>query len=664
MSVDPFQNQLRMVPAGEGAFYSVRADGELLFYRHLGWQTGAVDWANGGAGVRINAGWHEFTTVLAAADGQLFGFSADGTVRWYRYLAASGTWAAGGGTVIGTGFQAYGRLFGGWDGIVYGVTPTGALHWFRYLAGNGTTGSAAWANGARPVQIKSDVRLYKVLVADQGGVIYGARWDERLDWFRHDGGGTWANGGEPVPIGTGWTAEYQREFTAQGGSLYSVFIDRASPPGPDHELNWFRLANWQGLPLGGTPQWANGGVGKPVGTGWTTSRTANLQGYPDRWSVPVGGSLGVKVSSTFPSFQVTVRRLRGPLPTGATTVWGPVTRSGRLQLLPAGYRRSGCGWADDVVVPIDPAWPSGLYTATLTGPRGMERQVPFVVKPVTPTKPLAVMLPTLTHNAYDTWAGHSQYTWDVVPTNRYITTRKPLDDPTLRPTGRLDARWYGDLLLLGWLNANGFDYDCYQDVDLHDSGDWLAGHRALLLGTHPEYWTLTMRNRLVEFIDGGGRVVSPGGNAIYEPVDVVDGGATAVHRDPSGQRVPYSAHGLPPHDVLGVSYEPDTFLTFEPYRVVADHPFLSGTGLAVGSTFGHTGSNGSASGWETDAAPAGLPGVRVIAQGLQPDGADLVFFERGAGWAFAAGSLTFPGVLAGDAAASALLRNAVTAAVA
>ncbi|GAA0240101.1 hypothetical protein GCM10010492_44060 [Saccharothrix mutabilis subsp. mutabilis] len=662
MAIDPEQSQLRMVPGGDGVVYSVQADGRLLFYRHLGWQTGTAEWANGGNGVQINAGWHMFTTVLAAADGQLFGFAEDGTVRWYRYLRDSGTWAPGGAAVIGVGFDRYPRITGGWDGIFYATDRSGDLYWFRYLAGDGSTGGGAWANGGQPLLIKRGVGHFHEFVADQGGVLYGVRQGEELHWLRHDGGGTWANGGVSVPIGTGWTGEYQRDFIAQGGSLYTVFIDRASPPGPDHELNWFRLVNWRDIPLGGTPNWANGGVGRPVGTGWTTCRTANLQGYPSALSTPTGGSVGIKVSSTFSSYQLTVQRLEGPLPDGGTTVWGPVTVAGRLQPVQAGYRRAGCGWADDVTVPIPASWSSGLYTATLAGPLGMRRQVPFVVKPAAPTRQLAVLLPTLTHNAYNSWGGHSQYTWDIVPTNRYITLRRPAD-AVLQAPGRVNARWYSDLLLLRWLKANTFAYDCYQDVDLH-FGDWLGSYKALLLCTHPEYWTLTMRTKLADYVQAGGRVVSTGGNVLYEPVDLADGGATAVHRDPFGNRVSYEAHGLPAHEIIGNTYTDDSWFSFAPYQVaVPDHPFFAGTGVAAGDSFGQTGVNGAAAGWEMDVTPSGLAGATVIASGAQAGGADMVHFTRGAGWAFAVGSLTFNGALA-DPVVSRVLRNALTAALA
>jgi hypothetical protein len=665
-TIDAEQSQLRMVPAGNGILYSVQADGRLLYFRHLGWQTGDVNWANGGSAMLVNSGWNIFTSVLAAADGQIFGLAQDGSLRWYKHTVDLntnvGTWAAGGAAVIGQGFDQFARVFGGWDGVIYAVDGDGGLWWFRYLAGDGTTGPGAWANGGQGLLIKADVKLYPEFIADQGGVLYGVRHGAELHWFRHDGGGVWANGGDPVVIGQGWTQEYQRELIAQGGVLHTVYVNRVSPPGPDHELYWYRLLNWQNIPLGGTASWTSQ-TGRLVGTGWTTCRTANLQGYTARRSVAVGSSIGVAVSSTTGSYSATVQRLDGPLPAGGTTVWGPNTFPGRLQFVQANYRRAGCGWSDDFAVTVPSTWRSGLYAVTLAGPLGMLRYAPFVVKPTTPTAKLAVLMPQLTHNAYNTWGGHSQYTWDDVFTNRYVTLQRPASNFLPRPPGHIDARWFSDLLLLRWLTEKGFSYDCYQDVDLHESATWLGNYKALVLCTHPEYWTVTMRNRVIAYLAAGGRVIYTGGNGMYEPVDLADGNLTAVHRDPNGNRVPYRDHGLPESDVLGVAWT-GSFLTFEPYRVVSDHPFLAGSGLSVNSQFGQVGYNGKAGGWETDGTPGGIPGVQLIARSLQPGGADMVFFDKGNGaWVFSVGSLTFNGALATDAAQSKILQNAVTAAL-
>ncbi|SHE68304.1 N,N-dimethylformamidase beta subunit family domain-containing protein [Streptoalloteichus hindustanus] len=676
MPVDPEQTQVRMVPGGDGVIYSVRSDGSLLWYRHRDWLNGTFDWANNGNGVAIDdGGWNEFRTVLAAADGQLFGLRGDGTLRWFRHTAdkatGQGTWHPRSGSVIGAGFDRYPRVFGGWNGVLYAIDPDGRLFWYRYLAGDGSDGAGAWANGGAGARI-SDGNWKPIIgyAADPQGVIYGVQRGAVLLWWRYltgdgtNGPGAWANNGKAVQIGTGWQREQTREwFSNDNGSFYAVFVDRDAPAknNRDHELYWFRLTNWLDPTAGA--RWVDDN-GRRVGTGWTLERSAALQGYPSTRSVRQGARISFPVSTNFPHYTATVRRMTGPGLDGPV-VWGPRTLTGRFQFLRSGYRATGCGWEPDFALDVPTDWRSGFYNATLTGPGELRHHIPFAVRPAEPTAPLAFLLPLLTHNAYDHWGGHNQYSWDEGPWTRQLTLLRPSALVHVDPPGRIDDHYFSDLLLVRWLERHGIAYDCYQDADLHTSGDWLDAYRAVLLGSHPEYWTETMRARVLDFMARGGRVVCVGGNSFYERVNLTEDGTAVIHRARDGARSLFREEGLPEYQVLGTWWDGYTYMTFAPYRVVSDHPFLAGTGLRVGDLFGADGHNMGASGWETDAAPDNQPGVRVIAEGTQGDGgADMVLADRGAGgWAFTVSSLTYAGVLDTDAAASKILLNAVTAAV-
>ncbi len=211
MTFDPNQRFLRVVPGGNGILYGIQADGILYWYRHLGWQNGGVSWANGGSGRQIGADWHQFTTVLAAADGQFFAFHADGTLFWYRYVlndsnTGAGSWHPASGSVIGRGFNRYQRIFGGFDNVLYAEDANGNLFWYRYSAGNGGFG---WANGGNGLQIGSGWRPFVEAWADAGGVVFGVYQTGDLYWWRRivqnssTGAGYWVNGGKGIQIGTG-----------------------------------------------------------------------------------------------------------------------------------------------------------------------------------------------------------------------------------------------------------------------------------------------------------------------------------------------------------------------------------------------------------------------------------------------------------------------------
>jgi tachylectin len=155
------QRFVQLLPGGTGVIYCIQAEGGLVRYRNARRQTGSSGWANGGAGVQLGSGRRQFRTVLASENGLPFGFMADGTVRWYKYVIANpdtgaGYWAGGGnGPVIGGGFDKYPRLFGGWDNVIYGVDDNGDMWWSQYAAEDGTGGAKAWANNGVPARIGS-----------------------------------------------------------------------------------------------------------------------------------------------------------------------------------------------------------------------------------------------------------------------------------------------------------------------------------------------------------------------------------------------------------------------------------------------------------------------------------------------------------------------------
>jgi N,N-dimethylformamidase len=163
-----------------------------------------------------------------------------------------------------------------------------------------------------------------------------------------------------------------------------------------------------------------------------------------------------------------------------------------------------------------------------------------------------------------------------------------------------------------------------------------------------------------------GRVIYTGGNGMYERVEYDAAGGFVLHRHERGHRWTWREQGLPESQVLGVAYDSYSYMEMYPYVVTADHPFLEGTGLAVGDRFGETGYNFAASGREVDTrAGAGpeAPGVVQFAQGEQAHGAGMCVLPKpDGGWVFSASSPCFNGALAHDPKMSRILLNAVNAA--
>jgi hypothetical protein len=121
VTYDSNQRFLSLVPGGNGVFYAVQADGQLIWYRHSGWATGAATWANGGNAIQVGAGWGDTTQKLAVSNtnGTVYTIALDTTVAlgndsslmWYQLRSseaidsAAVAWGKGGnGVKVGSGF--------------------------------------------------------------------------------------------------------------------------------------------------------------------------------------------------------------------------------------------------------------------------------------------------------------------------------------------------------------------------------------------------------------------------------------------------------------------------------------------------------------------------------------------------------------------------------
>jgi N,N-dimethylformamidase len=195
---------------------------------------------------------------------------------------------------------------------------------------------------------------------------------------------------------------------------------------------------------------------------------------------------------------------------------------------------------------------SGVYAARLRH-GDQEDHIPFFVRPKrgTATAKTAILFPTMTYLAYANethksmgkhqavfpdrvlvkdpldhyLADHPEFGVSLYDThsdgsgNCYSSRLRPI--PSLRPKYR---QWLagsprhlaGDLYLVDWLEALGFDYDAITDHDLHFEGEaLLADYRVVITGTHPEYWSGPMRAAMVAYLGAGGRLMYLGGNGYY-----------------------------------------------------------------------------------------------------------------------------------------------------
>jgi N,N-dimethylformamidase len=213
-------------------------------------------------------------------------------------------------------------------------------------------------------------------------------------------------------------------------------------------------------------------------------------------------------------------------------------------------RRSDVQWPEAFRFAAPDDLPSGVYAMRLRTD-GAEDHIPFLVAPPREraSARLALLMPTFSYLAYSNEslditdslrlaprqdmdlnreayayvaANGLKSTYDLHSDRSGISLgawRRPIID--FRPKARcrtFDAphQFAADLHLVHWLHARGYQIDILCDDLLHAEGaDLLVPYRAIVTGTHPEYWTTRMLDARDAWLDAGGRLIYLGGNGFY-----------------------------------------------------------------------------------------------------------------------------------------------------
>ena len=214
-----------------------------------------------------------------------------------------------------------------------------------------------------------------------------------------------------------------------------------------------------------------------------------------------------------------------------------------------------CGWETDFSFTVPADLRSGVYAVRLSA--GTEEYyVPFAVRAPRgkPAAPVAFLLPTASYMAY----ANNRFGLDVPETEIVIGRLIQLNESDLfqqehpelglcfydlhndgsgvyyssrlRPIVNLQPKVIGhlggvgsdvwqfnaDTHILGWLEQLGEPFDVVTDEDLEADGlAAIAGYRAIVTGSHPEYYSLGMLDALQAHLDRGGRLMYMGGNGFY-----------------------------------------------------------------------------------------------------------------------------------------------------
>ena len=214
-----------------------------------------------------------------------------------------------------------------------------------------------------------------------------------------------------------------------------------------------------------------------------------------------------------------------------------------------------CGWAVDFAVTVPDSLRSGVYAVRLNAGEA-EYYVPFAVRAPRgkPGAAVAFLLPTASYMAY----ANNRFGIDVSETEIVIGRLLQLTDTDLfqqehpelglcfydlhndgsgvfyssrlRPIINMQPKVIGhlggvgsnlwqfnaDTHILDWLEQLGEPFDVVTDEDLENEGlAAIEGYRAIVTGSHPEYYSPAMLDSLQAHVDRGGRLMYLGGNGFY-----------------------------------------------------------------------------------------------------------------------------------------------------
>ena len=386
-----------------------------------------------------------------------------------------------------------------------------------------------------------------------------------------------------------------------------------------------------------------------------------ISGYPARASVAPGEHLVLHIATDAARFRVIFYRWGDGFVPARETAWLP------------GRHAAPRGAADDWQWPpyefeIPQDWPSAVYVAHLDESGGADfhpamttAAALFVIRGHGHGK-LLYKIPLATYHAYNCTGGGCFYVdppRSQTPPGARVSLRRPGGGIGGATWGALDhydtssprqtfAHW--DARVIRWLLRNGYAPEFCTDLDLHADPALSSRYRLLLSVGHDEYWTEATRNRMEDYVAGGGNLAFFGANLCWWRIHLVDDGAAMVcHQGgPHGALDhwwPPTGAGRPEDALTGVSYrhgggwwdgprETGGFIVQEP-----EHWVFAGTGLQAGQAFGKD-SSPPLVGYECDGAPlqefdaaSGLallssdaahcgtpPGFRVLAAGLLGSG--------------------------------------------
>ena len=268
---------------------------------------------------------------------------------------------------------------------------------------------------------------------------------------------------------------------------------------------------------------------------WVTSAqgAGSIEGFADKVSAQVGDTVTLRVSTTAPTFSVEAFRMGYYQGIGARSVWTSPELPGMQQARPALLPPTNtieCQWTPSLAITIDGSWPPGAYLLKLIGATGEQGFIPLCIRDDTSNASILIMHSVTTWQAYNRWGGYSLYfgnrggvlSYTQHPGEATFDDRARIvsyDRPYSADWASGAADFVGnEFPVVFHAEQLGLDVSYWTDIDLHQSAELLANHRALLSLGHDEYWSSPMRTGVQSAVLQGLNVAFLGANACYRQI--------------------------------------------------------------------------------------------------------------------------------------------------
>ena len=230
----------------------------------------------------------------------------------------------------------------------------------------------------------------------------------------------------------------------------------------------------------------------------------SVEGYAVPYSAAPDETINFFVSSSV-SFEVAFVRLTDTRDgrRNGTPLIPVIQYPARFQRTHRSAWRDGCYWKCTFSLQVPSQWSSGLYAAECRWGNGGVEHILFVVRPPNGRQSdILVVANTNTWNAYNKWGGYSRYEpYDRDVTATTFERPNPCASSLIENENNAGNAWVRtEICVLRWLSGAHYEVDVISDRDFSSGTVRLSAYRAIVLSTHPEYWTREMLDNLETYL--------------------------------------------------------------------------------------------------------------------------------------------------------------------